>query len=644
MLIQSPSELPDLSASRRLAIDLETRDPNLKTMGQGDLREDGHVAGIAVAVEDGPAIYAPIGHGMGKNLAPGPVIRWMRDLLDRPNLEITGARFHVYDRAWLKTLGIEVRDDALLMDTQIAEPLIDEQAMSYDLNSVASRYLGVTKDEQDLYQWLADRFGGRPTRNIQAPNIWRAPPEVVHDYAISDVRLPLQILRRQEQELRAQDLDEIWRLELDVAHVTFHMRQRGVRIDLEKTERLIDYLEDRARQAKKRRGRELSVWSQNDLAALYDKERIEYPRTPERINKKGLLIGGTPSFPQLWLAQRAKQGCELSEDILAIRQTEKAVGTFLRGYLLEKHIRGRVHAEFNQLKGDDGGTVTGRFSCANPNLQNIPTRTEEGNLIRGLFVAEEEELWYKHDYAQIEPRLTLHYAPGPLAEEIRRRYWLDPSLDSYQALLDEAPDQITRKVIKTIWLGLLYGMGRNKLAVDLGVGEAEADHLIQMFHEVAPYVKSLKKKVENRAKRRGYIHTILGRRARFNSWEPADFNLSKEFNSPARGEVVAWLKERGHSIRVRRSWTHKSLNRLIQGGSADIMKRAMVRQWREGVWDVLGPPLVTVHDENDWSVPQTREGLEAIGEAKRIMAEAVQLRIPLYVDEEKGPNWGEVKE
>jgi len=648
MLIERESDLPNLQGARRVAIDLETRDPNLLSEGPGDIRGDGHVAGIAVAVEDGPAVYVPIGHEAGHNLSVGPVVRWLRDLVDQPHLEVTGANSAAYDRGWLAAMGVRFRDDAKMLDTQLAEPLIDEQASSYSLNALAAKYLGEHKDEEAMYKWLAAKFGGRPTRRAQAKNIWRAPPEVVHDYGIGDVILPLRILREQEKVIRDQGLEEVWALEQDIAHATFYMRQRGVRVDLTRAEQLAERLSADAKKAQRHLGKEVSVWAQNDLAALYDRAGIEYLRTPERLNDKGLTTGGNPSFPQAWLKKRAEGGCRLSQDILNIRKAEKAVGTFVRGYVLERHVNGRVHAMFNQLRTDEGtGTVSGRFSSSNPNLQNIPARDPElGPLIRGLFVPDDDCDWVKHDYAQIEPRLTLHYAPGPVAERVREKYRRDPTIDCYLALLEEAPDGITRTIIKTVWLGLLYGMGKAKLAGDLGVTPDEADHLIRVFHDVAPYVKSLKRGVETRAKRRGYIHTLSGRRARFEYWEPAKFELAKGFQAlPTRAEVVEWLKENGHSERrVKRAWVHKALNRLIQGGAADIMKQALAQQWRSGVWDVLGAPLVTVHDENDWSVPRTAEGREAIAEARRIMTHAVELRLPLYVDEEIGPNWGDVKE
>ncbi len=648
MLVRNGSDLPDIRGARRVAIDLETRDPNLLSSGPGDIRGDGHVAGIALAVEDGPAVYVPIGHESGGNLPAGPVVRWLRDIFDQPNLEITGANSAAYDRAWLATLGVNFRDDAHMLDVQLAEPLIDEQANSYSLNALAEKYFGEHKDEAELYEWLAAKFGGRATRRAQAKNIWRAPPEVVHDYAISDVLLPLRILRAQENVIRDQQLGSVWALERDVAHVTFHMRQRGVRVDVDKAERLADRLMSDAKKAQRKLGKNVGVWAANSLAELYDHHGIEYPRTPERINAKGKTTGGNPSFKQDWLKAKADSGCSVSADVLKIRKAEKAVGTFVRGYVLESHVNGRVHSMFNQLRTDEGtGTVSGRFSSSAPNLQNIPARDPElGPLIRGLFIPEDGCEWVKHDYAQIEPRLTLHYATGPVAERVREAYRQDPTIDCYRALLAEAPDGITRTIIKAVWLGLLYGMGKPKLAASMGVLVNESDHLIKVFHNVAPYVKSLKRGVETRAKRRGYIHTLSGRRARFEYWEPASFELSRDFEDmPTRAAVIEWLKQNGHDERrARRAWIHKALNRLIQGGAADIMKKALVKQWRSGVWDVLGSPLVTVHDENDWSRPKTQAGYEACAEARRIMTEAVELRLPLHVDEEVGPNWGDVKE
>lgn len=308
-----------------------------------------------------------------------------------------------------------------------------------------------------------------------------------------------------------------------------------------------------------------------------------------------------------------------------------------------------------EVERDHSYAAAGVFhhnSSSDPNLQNIPARDPElGPLLRGLWLPEEGEDWEAQDYAQVEPRLTLHYAPGPEAERIREQYRRDPTIDCYLALLAEAPDDVTRKVIKTIWLGLLYGMGLAKLAGDLNVDEKTARHLIETFNRAAPYVKRLKRGVTNKAKRAGFVHTLSGRRARFEFWEPADWDTRKELQDAGlfkltkdRQAVVELLRNHDYQPRVQRAWMHKVLNRLIQGGAADIMKRAMVAQWEDGIWDVLGCPLVTVHDENGWSVPRTAGGREAAAEAARVMATSTELRLPLHVDRERGPTWGQVEE
>lgn len=632
MLIEHEGDLPDLTAAHRVAVDIETNDPRLKTHGPGDVRRDGYIAGVAVAVDDGPAVYASLRHPDSPSLDRDAVTRWLRDTLGRPGIEITGANVNQYDRGWLwNDLGVAFHPTSRVMDVQIVEPLLDEHAKSYALDALAKRWLGpdVGKDDAELYQHLAQHFGGRPTRKAQGGRIHRAPARIVAPYAVSDVRLPLQILPRQLAEIERQGLNEVLRLELDDAHVVYLMRQRGVPVDLEATSIVAERLNEEAASARRRLG-DASVWAPHDLVPLLESEGVEVPKT-ER---------GNPSMTAAWLKDQRDRGSRVAEDILTVRRADKAVGTFIDGHIRGYATGGRVHAQYNQLRGDEFGTVSGRFSSSNPNLQQIPARDPElGPLIRGLFRPEPGEWWYSHDYSQIEPRLALHYAD---AGNVRALYHDNPELDCYTALMETAPE-LDRKTIKSIWLGLMYRMGLEKLAADLKTSKSAAQGLIDTFHMAAPYIRDLMKKAERKASRRGYLVTLSGRRARFPFWQPAEWELSKSYKPRLdRQQLLDELTYDGVTDRrLKRAYTHKALNRLIQGGAADIMKYAMAQQWRAGIYDVLGPPLVTVHDELGWSVPDTREGLEAVAEARRIQTEAVSLRIPLHVDEAAGRSWGE---
>jgi DNA polymerase I-like protein with 3'-5' exonuclease and polymerase domains len=310
--------------------------------------------------------------------------------------------------------------------------------------------------------------------------------------------------------------------------------------------------------------------------------------------------------------------------IARAREINKAHTTFIDTILKHNH-KGRIHAEINQLRGDNGGTVTGRFSYANPNLQQIPARNKElGPRIRSLFIPEEGHTWGVFDYSQQEPRLVVHYAT------LQNLYGVDEVLEAYNQgdadfhtiVADMA--EIPRDQAKTINLGLFYGMGKNKLQAELGVSKDKADDLFRQYHNKVPFVKRLMDNVMNRAQERGQIRTLLGRLCRFHLWEPTQFGIHKPLPHDAA------LAEHGPGIK--RAYTYKALNRLIQGSAADMTKKAMIELYKEGI-----TPHIQVHDELDISVNNNADKI------KEIMEHAVSLEVPNKVDYESGPNWGNIK-
>ena len=185
--------------------------------------------------------------------------------------------------------------------------------------------------------------------------------------------------------------------------------------------------------------------------------------------------------------------------------------------------------------------------------------------------------------------------------------------------------EIPREQAKTINLGLFYGMGKNKLQAELGVDKEEAEDLFSKYHQRVPFVKQLMYSVMERAQDAGKIRTLLGRRCRFNLWEPRKFGVHK----PLSKEEAE--KEHGPGM-IKRAYTYKSLNRLIQGSAADMTKKAMVDLYKEGI-----TPHIQVHDELDISVDNNADKI------KEIMESAVELEVPNKVDYESGPNWGTIK-
>ena len=631
-------KLPELNGM--VSLDIETYDPNLETAGPGDIRQDGFIAGVGLAM-NGWSAYYPLRHEQGWNLENEDAFyAWLREQLLKPQIEVvlTNAQ---YDLGWLASKDISVA--GRLHDIQIAEPLLDENQFSYSLDSISRRRLGHGKPEDALYEWLAEHCGGAPSRRKQAKNIWRAPAEIVTPYAIGDVELPLKILAQQRKEMHEQGLDYVYDIECNLIKPLLAMRRRGVRVDVEKAERVGEELRRKENTARDRLGVD-SVWAAKQLANVYDKEGIKYPHTAK----------GAPSFTALWLSKRAEAGCTVSRDVLQVRQAEKARGTFIDGYVLGHAVNGRIHAQFHQMKSDEGGTVTGRFSSSGPNLQNIPARDPElGPLIRGLFYPDEGEEWVSHDWSQVEYRLLTHYGRGPSADAAREAYRTDPTTDFHQFTADLTG--LDRKPAKNVNFGLVYGMGKKKLANDLGLSPEDAEEIFTIYHTKQAFVRQFSRDAGRAAARRGWVKTIAGRRRRFNFWEPRDWELSRHVRPTSSREdavelareAAEELEEDGKRFRkgVKRAYTHKSANSIIQGGAADFMKKAMSDIHDSGVCDVLGPMLLTVHDELGWSRPRTKEGQEAIAHARQLMINVwPALRVPLMVDEERGEHWGALEE
>ena len=617
-----PDEFPNLAAAKILCVDVETNDTGLSAgKGPGQYRGDGFVCGLAVGTEDGHGWYFPMRHERGPNMDPDKVLAWARDTLQDARPKI-GANLK-YDIEWLATEGVHLGGP--VHDVQIAEPLIDETQRYYSLGYLADKYLGEGKSEALLYQWLADAFGGPSTRRAQAGRIWRAPAELVGPYAISDVTLPFRIWRKQKPLLEQQGLLDLYDMERALVPMLVAMRQYGIRVDTDRIPVVRDIMVEREGIAQRAlndmAGFEVNVNGNASLARAFDALGVAY----------NLTAKGNPSFPGKWLQAHPHP---MAQAVVSVRKWGKARSTFIDGYM-DYAIDGRIHAEFNQLKSDDSGTVA-RFSSSNPNLQNIPSRDDEmRSLVRSLYLPEEGCRYRRYDWSQIEFRLMVHYGRGPVADEARRMYNNDYTTDFHNMVV--AMTGLPRKPAKNINFGLAYGMGEAKLASEMGMALDEAVPIFETYHEKFPFVKALFSHASNVAASRGYVKTLMGRRARFNLYEPMDWEMARH------AAPLPYAQARAQWGRVRRAATHKGLSRVIQGGAADIMKKAMVDIWESGVCNVVGPPHLTVHDELGFSDPMTAESEQAFAEIKHIMEHCVDLRVPLLAECEVGPNWGELE-
>lgn len=629
---------PDLNSvnlrnAKMIGLDIETKDPNLREKGPGPRRrkeEGGFIAGLAVSVGpgDGEQWYFPMNHEDGKsNLDPDMVMLWAQDNLCNPYQPKIGAKLD-YDLDWLAEMGVRVTGP--FVDVQIAAPLIDENAFSYSLEALSAKYAVGEKEDDLLHEWLAAVFGGKPTRNDQAARYWRAPAELVGPYAMSDVRLPFLIWEEQQKTLSRENLWDVYKVEQRLIPLLLAMRRRGVKADIEKAHAVDEELIRRAKDYRQELDASgVDPWSNDTLAPYCDERGIKYKKTAI----------GNPSFPGAWLEQQTDPMLKL---VYEVRRLEKHAGTFVEGTVLSNAVDGRIHCQFNQLRSDDFGAVSGRFSSSNPNLQNIPARDEElGPLIRSLFIADPGEVWWSADWSQIEFRLLVHYAASrgyESAIKTAQRYHADPTTDFHRYVAEIA--QIERGPAKNINFGLVYGMGKPKLAASLGRSIDECEPIFNQYHSNLPFIKKIYDELNNRATDTGFIFTLLRRRRRFNLWEPRSWDEKKNANHRALPYEKA-LEKWGR--RIQRAGGHKALNSLLQGGAADIMKLAMADIWDAGICDALGIPLLTVHDELNWSFDDTPQNAKAYQESLDIMENCIELELPLKVDTGRGANWGEAK-
>ena len=602
-----PEEFPDLRSYDEIAIDLETRDPDLRKLGSGSVIGNGDVVGIAVAVS-GRKFYFPIAHASGPNMPRKKVLSWLQDTMSTDAVKI----FHnaMYDVCWLRHLDIKI--NGLIVDTMIAASLVNENRYQYSLNSLGWDYLGYGKSENELIEAAKSR-GLDPKADM-----WQLPAMEVGSYAERDAELTFDLWQMMKKEIIHQDIESIFNLETDLFPCLVDMRFLGVRVDVERAhklkQKLVSQEEELLLQVKKETNIEPQIWAARSIAKVFDKLSLDYQRTEKTQS---------PSFTKNFLQEHKHP---LVQKIAKAREINKAHTTFIDTIIKYEH-KGRIHAEINQIRSDQGGTVTGRFSYNNPNLQQLPARNKDlGPLIRSLFLPEKKHTWGCFDYSQQEPRLVVHYASlfkYPSVNDVIDAYNNDTSTDFHQIVADMA--RIPRTQAKTINLGLFYGMGKNKLQAELGVTKEKAEELFNQYHARVPFVKQLMNATSNRAQDRGQIRTLLGRLCRFHLWEPNSFGMHKAMPHEDA------LKEHGPGIK--RAYTYKALNKLIQGSAADMTKKSMVELYKEGII-----AHIQIHDELDLSVESPDHAQKII----EIMENAVNLEVPNKVDYESGETWGDI--
>ena len=653
-MCNTPEDL-DLKGIDTVAVDIETYDPNLKTKGLGAIRNDGFICGIAVATEKDTA-YFPLQHS-DTDIDPERINKiW--DVLNEKifqNENITKV-FHnaMYDICWIRSVTGKMMKGKIV-DTMIAASVIDENRFRYSLDSLSKDYLNDSKYKYDLQQKTLEWSGG--TVKDPMTNMHKLPASIVKEYAKQDVDLTFKLWnlfnKKIDEVLYTKDDGEqktcrqIFELETKLFLCLVDMKFKGVRIDVEKATAFGKHLKKRRDQIVKAIESittiKVDIWAAASIKNLLDHLCIkDYKVTPK---------SKMPQLPKDYLKTHNNKCLRM---IAKAREYDKAVNTFIDGLLGYVH-EGRIHADINQIRSDSGGTVTGRFSMSNPNLQQIPSKGYIGKKMRELFIPDEGYKWGSFDYSQQEPRIVVHYAiklglPG--TETLQEEFDKDDA-DFHQIVAEMA--NISRKQAKTINLGLFYGMGKIKLQKELGLDQSKARALFNEYHSRVPFVRDLSQQLIQFAKENRLLFTLHDRFCRFDKWETTNKEWNPETNrfnevplyteaqarEAFKGEMLDKFKENkidpNYMDYFERyytpAFTYKALNRLIQGSAADMTKKAMVDLYEKGII-----PHIQIHDELCFST--TDHESEMIRET---MEQTIPLEVKNKVDYESGPNWGTIK-
>ena len=655
------SDLPSWKGAKRIAIDCETKDPDIKNLGPGTMRPGNYTVGWAFAIEGGPKHYLPIRHEGGDNLDEHATLQYLKDNFRDFDGDLVGANL-AYDIDYALNDGISFHPDVCFRDVQLADPLIWELHRSYSLAAIAKRNELPPKDEAKLNE-AAHSFGLDPKGGL-----WRLPARYVGEYGEGDVALPLEIYAKQREALDRDSLWQIYDLESQVLPVLVKMRRRGVRIDFDKLDEIERWAlaeEHKARDVIKREtGIDIgvgNVWKPEILAPCLEHIGMVLEKTTTGAPSidKSLLGGSDHVVPQA---------------ILRARKVNKIRTTFAAS-IHKYSVNGRLHCSFRQMamsdaSGDTVGVRYGRLSAADPNLQQQPSPDRDPEIAgewRKIFIPEEEAIWGCNDYSQQEPRWTTHFASVmdlPKARQAAERYRKDPNTDNHEMMTrlihgDQQVEKwlnsgskeykVNRGYSKNIFLGVCYGEGGRKLCEDIGLptrwmytsgwGEErivkfydkqidamservrlgrgyvretageEGQRILDEFDREVPYVRELANRATERANGRGFVITALGRRLHFERQDDGSFD-----------------------------YTHKALNRIIQGSSADQAKLSLVELDKAGHFIQLA-----VHDETDGSFGTVAEAQQAGQIMQDCIEQYVKVEVPFKVDTECGPSWGEIK-
>lgn len=570
---------------------------DLETTSQDAMRAD--IVGVALSWRVHEAAYIPVGHAGPEQEAQLPlsvVLDGLRECLEADTPKKVGQNIK-YEWVVLKRHGVELR--GIDFDTMVASYLLDPGNPSHRLERIVAEHLGEPKS---AYRDVTGS-GAKEIPFSQVPI-----PEAAA-YACSDAETTFRlvpVLRKKLDESGLSTLMET--LERPLIDVLARMELRGVRVDTQKLQELSKIFEERMLQEEQTiyqmAGTPFNIQSPVQLRdILFGK--LQLP-----------IIKKTKTGPStdITVLEELAAHHPIVEHIVAYRSLAKLKNTYVDALPLLVHPQtGRIHTSYNQTV-----TATGRLSSSEPNLQNIPVRTEEGRRIREAFVADEGHVLLAADYSQIELRIFAHYSGDErllsafeAGDDIHRR----TAAEMFGVMPQEVSAEMRRHA-KTINFGIIYGMGPYGLAKQLKISQTSAKAAIDRYFEKYQGVKRWIQQVVSEAEQRGYAETLLGRR-----------------------RFIPELQSRNRT--VRQQGERLAVNTTIQGSAADLIKKAMIEIDREiRSQGLASAMLLQVHDELVFEVP-TAELPQMQELVKDRMERVLDLRIPLVVDMGWGKNWAE---
>lgn len=569
-------------------------------------------------------------HGWNGKLAPGE--GELVEALDQPEFQIVGHHLH-FDLKFMSRVGFKMR--GTFEDTMINEPLIDELVGRYSLKACCHRHKVQAKKDEEIIAHLRSKFPEiKPDDKGAMGHFWRlsGDDKVAVDYAVGDGTSTWQLRDAQMIEIKKTDryqgvevpsMELVHNVESRLIPILARMMIRGIRVDENRLEELLEHIGGTEQHGNGLIDKLMNefpsgfnVKSPKDAQAWVEKHgHTDWPMTAPSLR----FPNGQPSFKEEWLKKYPA-----GQKIVKVRKYTTLRDSFMLP-ARDTHLwKGRIHTNFHQLRDDDYGTVTGRLSSSEPNMQAVPKHDEEtSKLIRSMFIPDDGMTWGSTDYSQMEPRLLAYYSR---CKVLLNGYRADPPIDAHTAVsmemsgnwheMTESEQKHYRNAYgKRINQTLITGGGAGVLVKKYGVAEADAKQKMRDYFRAMPEIKDFQNKSSRRFRMRGYMISLLNRRMR--------------------------LDNPHHDYRA--------LNRLLQTGNADALKLKMVEVGEYlNEADPTGEDinlLLNCHDAVDFQF--TKAGEVLYRHCIKIMEDfssgraVIKLDVPIVVDHGEGRNWSE---